>query len=1290
MSPPSTTLPIDIPYPDSPADVPADLRRPSKRYRRRAAAAGAALAGFLLAYLGLLGWFGWTGVQLVWSAIVVKEHPWGFAAGGAALVIAGVLASSFVRRRPRPSLDGPLELTAAEQPTLLAFVRRVAAEVGAPPPDRVLVTAAVTAYVVHEPGRWWRLERSRRTLMLGLGMIAGLDLRELKALLAHELGHLGHHTTWLGRWSTRGGRLADLLIDPRPWFRGGVSLDLPYVPFGGVGLVVIVGGAIVYGLAWSIRAVTMTLFGWTLRLQRAFERECELEADLAAVAVAGSDAVTTLLFRSAPLREQNAMALGFAEREAARGRAVADLFAVQARIAERLPAIRGRAHGGQPPAPTGDPAQHRLFTPALAALPATWTTHPSDLEREQSAKARYVAAPAESRPAWAAFDDPAALRAQVTARALLRRPGLPALAPTPVAETLAHLDDTLGRPGLDPRYRGLYVEPGLTRTPPRTAAAPLAAPLTAVADLYPPELADELAARARLRADRAALDGLATGALTAGGPTVRYRDRSYGRAELPALRATIEAELVDVSQRIADREARARAVHRQLAAQVAPAWADYLRSLWTLWHWAEHTHAELDEAVEEVTAAFAPAVARGSFKAPEHHAVVANGHRLAHRFAAIQASLAQLRLPPGVRARLDTNPWFGAFGHPVPAPPPIGDPTPWLHLALHLTSTATDALADLAAAARDELFAVEDRVVAMATAPPAEPVVAPIIAQVPDRYPLHVREVVRPAAPPPPLRERWRRPIRAVARTAAATALVGGIAVASHYLRRFDVVAYNGTGGPIIVTIDGERRAVAAGDYAVFKIGAGRIAVAAQTADGAPIEAFRERIDERHRYVYDVAAAVPLQEATIVYAARPALGADGDAPRARLLPLRRWQAVDADWLFITPPATKALDRDDEEKSFTLIRGPDRDDPEALADALADVDAFDAVVEAQLRWRPTDARFTAAWWAAGAELGGFAGLLERRLARSPDDPLLRTIEQDHAGARRAAVCADHRARAAARPDDPSWQYLAARCLPLDQRAAAMDAARQRWLGAPWVTLGAGQAEAARGQYAAAASLLATACRALPHHCDQFALDVARARRAAADGTPAFVGLPVADGPDAFLVAPATDAWWRQLAAGRLDAAVTTASGVDPRDGAQARWLAAASDGATPEHLADAEARAADAASTPAVALLAFALRHRAGRAAATDLDEAAHAATSDGGADAADEAAAVRGFLTLITAADGAHVDAAASALADVRLVVRGRAYAAAVVLLGAACPPRWRQLATALLFEHERPAFAPD
>jgi len=869
--------PIDIPYPDSPADVPPDLRRPSARYRRRALAAGVALAAFLIAYLGLMLWFGWTGVQLVWSAIVVKEHEWGWAAGGAALIIAGALASSFLRPRPRPSLDGPLEVTAADQPTLLAFVRRVAAEIGAPPPDRVQITAAVAASVVHEPGRWWRLERSRRTLTLGLGLVAGLDLREFKALLAHELGHLGHHSTWLGRWSTRAGRLADMLIDPRPWFRNGWTSELSEVPVGGVGLGLLVLGAIVYGLAWAIRAVTMTLFG------------C---------------------------------------------------------------------------------------------------------------------------------------------------------------------------------------------------------------------------------------------------------------------------------------------------------------------------------------------------------------------------------------------------------------------LALHLTATATDALADLAAAVRDELLATEERVVALATAPPDEPVVAPIIAQVPDRYPLHVREVARPAAPPPTLRERWRRPLRAVARIAAATVLVGGTAIASHYLRRVDVVAYNGTGGPVTVTIDGERRAVAAGDYATFKVGAGRIAVSAQTADGTPIETFHERIDERHRYVYDVAAALPLFETTVVYAERVAYAPrDDDGPPPRALPLHRWQAVDADWLFTTPPQTKQVSRDKGQASFTRVRGLDRDDPGSVARALDELGAFEgfaAVVEAQLRWRPSEARFTAAWWDAGADLGGFAGLLERRLARSPDDPLLRTIEQDHAGARRAAVCADHRARAAARPDDPTWQYLAARCLPLDDRAAAMDAARQRWLDAPWVTLGAGQAAAARGQYATAAGLLATACRALPNHCDQFALDVARARRATADGTPAFTDLPLADGPDAYLVTPPPDAWWRTLAAGRLDAAVANASGVDPRDGAQARWLAAASAGATPEHLADAEAHAADAASTPTVALLAFALRHRAGRVAATDLDEAAHAATSDGGADADAEAAAVRGFLTLLTAADGAHVDAAAAALADVRLVVRGRAYAAAVVLMGAACPPLWRLRATLLLFDHERPAFPPD
>ena len=53
-------------YPENPTEVPADLTEPRTEFRRHAWLAMAGLTGFILAYLALLGCFGWisyTGVQ---------------------------------------------------------------------------------------------------------------------------------------------------------------------------------------------------------------------------------------------------------------------------------------------------------------------------------------------------------------------------------------------------------------------------------------------------------------------------------------------------------------------------------------------------------------------------------------------------------------------------------------------------------------------------------------------------------------------------------------------------------------------------------------------------------------------------------------------------------------------------------------------------------------------------------------------------------------------------------------------------------------------------------------------------------------------------------------------------------------------------------------------------------------------------------------------------------------------------------------------------------------------------
>src|SRR5690606_17127721 len=96
-----------------------------------------------------------------------------------------------------------IEVTRVEQPRLFAFLERLAVEAGAPMPDRVSLSAGVNAAMLRSPSAIGLLVGGRRELVLGLGLVNVLDLRELKAVVAHELGHFAQSSTRIGQWAHR-------------------------------------------------------------------------------------------------------------------------------------------------------------------------------------------------------------------------------------------------------------------------------------------------------------------------------------------------------------------------------------------------------------------------------------------------------------------------------------------------------------------------------------------------------------------------------------------------------------------------------------------------------------------------------------------------------------------------------------------------------------------------------------------------------------------------------------------------------------------------------------------------------------------------------------------------------------------------------------------------------------------------------------------------------------------------------------------------------------------------------
>jgi Zn-dependent protease with chaperone function len=120
-----------------------------------------------------------------------------FKAGFFCAVGAFVILKSIVPRPDRFEPPGP-RLTPEAQPRLFAEIRAVASAVKQTVPAEVYLVPDVNAWVRHRGGLMGI--GSRRVMGLGLPLLQVLTVPELKAVLAHELGHFHGGDVAIGPW----------------------------------------------------------------------------------------------------------------------------------------------------------------------------------------------------------------------------------------------------------------------------------------------------------------------------------------------------------------------------------------------------------------------------------------------------------------------------------------------------------------------------------------------------------------------------------------------------------------------------------------------------------------------------------------------------------------------------------------------------------------------------------------------------------------------------------------------------------------------------------------------------------------------------------------------------------------------------------------------------------------------------------------------------------------------------------------------------------------------------------
>lgn len=1244
------------------------------------------LAGFIALYFALSAWFAWTAWRLLGGMFGANGNfdLLGLVAGVCAAFLAVFMLKALFFIQHRYAIED-IEIRREDQPRLFEFIDRLADEARAPRAHKVYLSPRVNAAVFYDLSLLNLIIPSKKNLEIGLGLVNVVNLGELKAVLAHEFGHFAQRSMAVGRWVYVARQIAGHVVARRD------ALDKLLAQLSRFDLRVAWVGWILSIIVWSIRSIMDVLFRMVLLAERALSRQMEFQADLVAVSLTGSDALIHALHRLNAADDAWDKTLSFANKEAGNQRGITDLFQVQLRIIERMREILNQPdYGVVPPLPAQSPDAHRVFKSELAQPPRMWLTHPPSSDREQNAKERYVAAPVDERSAWELFDDPQVLKQEMSAHVFRE---VEKIEPVPMEKTLENLEKLYGRAFLDRKYHGVY----LNRSPVRhvrTAAelfgpAPATAPTReelarSLSALYPQSLAKDIETLSEKLQQKYSLQALRDQVAQAPGGIIRHNGRELRRSELPRVITVLEREIVSVRASLEAHDKRCRSTHLAAARLLEKGWPDYVQGLAAALHYADHTEANLRDAQGYVANIYGIVTADGRVSANELKRLIAGCEELHSALGAVYAQKAQVSLDRTLLRRLEAESW-AAMLEEFKLPPPdrenIGE---WLNVIDSWVGGTLHALTLLRDAALEQLLLAESQVSRIAQNPKMKPTDAPPASKLPTEYRALLPGKERPRQKRLDWWDRFQTAdgvVPAIARSSVALGVVGSVIAVGAHVGNSSLTVFNALARPVVVQIAGELHPVPPHTPITLEIPqTGTVTVRTYTEKNQLIETFEESLSGANgRYAYNVAGAAPLFQWTAVYTES---GEGQGAPKEQSLGALRWSATQVDHVFEEPPERIQIQENSAGYRDVLTAAWEAP-PERQAEFVRNDADRARLILTHARWDASNSRYMLEWLRLASNLPGFEQVFAARLKEDASDVVMLRFEQDMAGEKIAEVCARHRNLSEGNPDDADLAYLRIRCVDdVIQQETQFLEAHARWPEHSWLTLAAAATRAQSGDYAAAGPLYDQAHRRLPAMREYVTLEVARMRRLNAGADEPDIGdltryssqlemfSAIESGKN---VAGTPLEAYAALARGQLEDAVRLAKVAGPAD-KSVIWLAAASDGASPQlvHSALTLPVGDDAEPVCMLAMYGVAVRER------RDHTRYARSLASVLGP----EAGPVLGFLDQVR--QGGDPLLAIESLPSMDVRLRLATQNAALLMLGARTPMGWREEISRGLFVGER------
>ena len=542
-------------YPPTIQGVPAGLTIPSKAYRRQVVIVLLSLFVFILFYLSLIVGSSWAVVYSILQATNATVDSYGHSNSGSYWMLAivmGVLFLFLVKalfkwRKQKDEMR--LEINVRQHPELFEFIRKICADTKAPFPGKVFLTPEVNAAVFYDSSVLSLIMPVKKNLLIGLGLVNGVNLSEFKAVIAHEFGHFSQSSMRLGSYVYMANRVIYDLVYQRD------ALDDLLAKARRFNIRISIFAYAITFVLWILRGILHLAFKAINFFESALSRQMEFHADLVAVSVTGSDSLIHALKKLDFVNACQMQAFSDLKDASEHNLYTQDLFYHQTRAAEHLRRTLDKPDFGAIPALPDDPKQKtQLFTKETQEEKGRemWASHPSNFDREQNAKQHYVRSVEDERSPWLLFSNPEQLRQRMTERFYQYMMEVRRFDLAPPEQVQAFLDQEHNEVAQDPRYLGLF-DGRLLSIPsesltdyandPSLPKLPEAQIQTLLDTLYNAQYKDWLDAHHKRDKEDDLLKALNSGDTKMKGGEFEFRGRKYKKSDLKELVALVEKEL---------------------------------------------------------------------------------------------------------------------------------------------------------------------------------------------------------------------------------------------------------------------------------------------------------------------------------------------------------------------------------------------------------------------------------------------------------------------------------------------------------------------------------------------------------------------------------------------------------------------------------------------------------------------------------------------------------------------------------------------------------------------------